>query len=43
MLERARELTGRGEMPVVDVLQLVANDLGIVESLLREQSGRRAA
>jgi len=43
LLERARELTGREEMPVVDLLQLVANDLGIVESLLREQSGRRAA
>ncbi len=42
LLERARELSGRGEMSVVDVLQLVANDLGVAESLLREES-RRAA
>ncbi len=42
LLERARELSGRGEMSVVDVLQLVANDLGVVESLLREESLRAA-
>lgn len=42
LLERARQLSGRGEMSVVDVLQLVANDLGVAETLLREES-RRAA
>jgi len=42
LLERARELNGRGEMSVVDVLQLVANDLGVAESLLREETLRAA-
>jgi hypothetical protein len=42
LLERARELGGR-ETTVVDALQLVANDLGMVESMLRVEAGRYAA
>jgi hypothetical protein len=42
LLERARELGGR-ETTVVDALQLVANDLGMVEAMLRVQVGTRAA
>ncbi|MEA2390754.1 MAG: hypothetical protein QOK31_863 [Solirubrobacteraceae bacterium] len=42
LLERAREVGGR-QTTVVDALQLVANDLGMVESMLRVQSRRRAA
>jgi len=42
LLDRARELGGR-ETTVVDALQLVANDLGMVESMLRTQVGARAA
>jgi len=41
-VERARELDGR-ETTVVDAMQLIANDLGMVESMLRRQAGRRAA
>lgn len=42
LLERARELEGR-ETTVVDALQLIANDLGMVESMLRTQVGTHAA
>jgi hypothetical protein len=42
LLDRARELGGR-ETTVVDALQLVANDLGMVESMLRVQVGAHAA
>jgi hypothetical protein len=42
LLERARELDGR-QTTVVDAMQLIANDLGMVESMLRVQAGRRAA
>jgi hypothetical protein len=42
LLERARELGGR-QTTVVDALQLIANDLGMVESMLRVQRGRRVA
>jgi len=42
LLDRARDLGGR-ETSVVDVMQLIANDLGLVESMLRSQTGTRAA
>ena len=42
LLERARELGGR-QTTVVDALQLIANDLGMVESMLRVKNRRRVA